>query len=195
MKSVGVYCGSAEGTRPRYLEISKQVGRALATRDLELVYGGAKIGLMGAMADAALEAGGRVFGVLPAALSKVEIAHPGLTEFRVAGSMHERKAMMAMRSDAFVALPGGYGTLDEIFEALTWAQVGIHQKPCALLNVDGFFDSLIEYLDHATSEGFIRPMHRPMLLVETDFERLLDRLQLHFPASNAPIMSAHSVEA
>jgi uncharacterized protein (TIGR00730 family) len=177
MKSVCVYCGSATGARPHYLAAARLVGETLAARGLELVYGGARIGMMGAMADAALARGGRVYGVLPKALFETEIAHTGLTEFHVASSLHERKALMAARADAFIALPGGFGTLDEIFEALTWTQVGVHEKPCGLLNVEGFFDSLIAYLDHATAELLVRPALRPLLIAETDLDRLLDRLQ------------------
>jgi uncharacterized protein (TIGR00730 family) len=176
MKSVAVYTGSATGTRPHYLEAARKVGRTLATRGLELVYGGASIGLMGAMADACLEAGGRVYGVLPQALSRVEIAHRGLTELHVVSSLHERKALMAGRADAFIALPGGYGTLDELFEALTWTQVGVHEKPCGLLNVSGFFDALVAFLDHATEEQLVRPVLRPLLIADTDIDRLLDSL-------------------
>jgi hypothetical protein len=177
MKSVCVYCGSATGARPEYLAAARLVGETLAARGLELVYGGARIGMMGAMADAALERGGRVYGVLPEALFETEIAHTGLTEFRVASSLHERKALMAARADAFIALPGGYGTLDEIFEALTWTQVGVHEKPCGLLNVAGFYDLLLAYLDHAAQEELVRPVLRPLLVADTDLHRLLDRLQ------------------
>jgi len=176
LNSVCVYCGSAAGARPQYLAAARQVGQTLARRGLELVYGGARVGLMGAMADAALEAGGRVYGVLPKALLRVEIAHPGLTELRVTETLHERKALMSARADAFVALPGGYGTLDELFEALTWTQVGVHRKPCGILNIEGFFDNLLAYLDHATREELIRPVLRPLLLADTDFDRLLDRM-------------------
>jgi hypothetical protein len=177
MKSVCVYCGSATGARPEYLAAARLVGETLAARGIELVYGGARIGMMGAMADAALERGGRVYGVLPEALFETEIAHTGLTEFRVVSSLHERKALMAARADAFIALPGGYGTLDEIFEALTWTQVGVHEKPCGLLNVAGFYDLLLAYLDHAANEELVRPALRPLLIADTDLHRLLDRLQ------------------
>ncbi len=177
MKSVCVYCGSATGARPEYLAAARLVGETLAARGLELVYGGARIGMMGAMADAALERGGRVYGVLPEALFETEIAHTGLTEFRVASSLHERKALMAARADVFIALPGGYGTLDEIFEALTWTQVGVHEKPCGLLNVAGFYDLLLAYLDHAAREELVRPVLRPLLVADTDLDRLLDRLE------------------
>ncbi len=176
MKSVCVFCGANPGARPSYVEAARRIGAGLAARGLALVYGGAQGGLMGAAADAALSGGGRVHGVLPEFMVKREIAHGGLTELRLVGSMHERKAEMAARADAFVALPGGYGTLDEIFEVLTWSQLGLHHKPCALLDVDGYFAHLVAFLDHATAEGLLRPEHRAMLFVERDPERLLDRL-------------------
>jgi uncharacterized protein (TIGR00730 family) len=176
MRSVCVYCGSSSGVGSRYLEAAALVGRALADRSLELVYGGSRTGLMGAMADAALQAGGRVVGVLPKGLSSVEIAHPRLTELYLTSSLHERKARMSERADAFIALPGGYGTLDEIFEAVTWMQVGIHAKPSGLLNVSGFFDHLIAFLDHAARERLLRATPCP-LLRDTDIHRLLDRLE------------------
>lgn len=176
MKSICVFCGSATGARVQYIEAARQMGRLLAEQGVELVYGGARVGLMGAMADASLKSGGRVFGVLPESLAAVEIAHAGITELRIVSSMHERKAAMAERADAFVALPGGYGTLDEIFEMLSWIQVGIHRKPCALLNVEGFFDKLLAYLDHAATEGLLRAEHRSLLIVETDPHTLFRRL-------------------
>ena len=176
MKAVAVYTGSAMGNRTEYLDAARAMGRAVAERGLDLVYGGASIGLMGAVADAALAAGGRVYGVLPEALSRHEIAHRGITELTIASSLHERKALMAARADAFVALPGGFGTLDELFEALTWTQVGIHEKPCGLLNVSGFYDGLLTFLDHAAAEHLVRPALRPLLISETDVGRLLDQL-------------------
>jgi hypothetical protein len=153
----------------------------LAEKGLELVYGGASIGLMGAMADAALAEGGAVFGVIPAVLAGTELAHRGLTELHEVSSLHERKALMAKRADAFVALPGGFGTLDETFEILTWGQLSLHQKPIAVLNVEGFFDQLLAYLDHVTAEGLIRSEHRPLLMVETEPERLLAKLRDYEP--------------
>lgn len=176
MKSVCVFCGSNPGARPSYGAAAQSLGEALAARGLSLVYGGAHVGMMGTVADTVLRGGGSVLGVIPAFLAAKEIAHPGLTELRVVASMHERKALMAERADAFVALPGGFGTLDELFEILTWAQVGLHQKPCGLLNVDGFFDGLITYLDHAVKEQLLKAEHRDMLLIETTPEALLQRL-------------------
>jgi uncharacterized protein (TIGR00730 family) len=148
----------------------------LGRRAVSLVYGGGHVGLMGVVADACLNAGGRVIGVIPQALADKELAHRGLTELRVVGSMHERKAVMAELSDAFLALPGGYGTWDELFEALTWSQLGIQNKVCGLLNVNGYYDSMIAMADRAVAEGFIRDPHRQWLLSDTDVSRLLDRL-------------------
>lgn len=181
MRSVCVFCGSNAGARPVYAEAAAAVGGAIAERGLSLVYGGAAVGLMGTLADAALAAGGKVIGVIPKALVEREIGHSGLTELVQVKSMHERKALMADRSDAFLALPGGAGTLEEVFEAWTWAQLGHHQKPVGLLNVDGFFDALIAFLDHQCSERFIRQEHRDMLIVESDPDRLLDRFAVYKP--------------
>jgi uncharacterized protein (TIGR00730 family) len=184
MRSVCVFCGSNAGARDAYSEAAREVGCAIAERGLTLVYGGAAVGLMGTLADAALAAGGRVVGVIPRALVERELAHSGLSELNEVGSMHERKAMMADRSDAFLALPGGAGTLEELFEVWTWAQLGHHRKPVGLLNVDGFFDALLRFLDHQVGELFIRPEHRDMLIVERDVIRLLDR----FATYNPPIV-------
>ena len=181
MRSVCVFCGSNSGARDSYAEAAREVGRALAERGLSLVYGGAAVGLMGALAGAALEAGGTVIGVMPKALIEREIAHAGLSELHEVRSMHERKAMMADRSDAFLALPGGAGTLEETFEAWTWAQLGHHAKPVGLLNVDGFFDALLTFLDHQCRERFIRREHRDMLFVESDPKLLLDRFETYRP--------------
>jgi uncharacterized protein (TIGR00730 family) len=155
------------------METAAQLGRLLAARGIGVVYGGGHVGLMGAVADGALAAGGEVIGVIPRALFDKEIAHRGLTELRVVGSMHERKALMADLSSGFIAMPGGYGTLDEFCEVLTWSQLGIQQKPCAILNVDGFFDSFLSQLDRAVKEGFLSPLHRDYVLMDQDAERLL----------------------
>jgi uncharacterized protein (TIGR00730 family) len=152
------------------------VGRLLSRRGIELVYGGGRVGLMGVVADACLSAGGRVIGVIPQALADQEVAHAGLTELRIVQSMHERKAVMAGLSHAFLVLPGGYGTWEEFFEVLTWSQLGIHRKPCAVLNVAGYYDPLLAMADSATAEGFVRYAHRQLLLSDDDPERLLDRL-------------------
>ena len=176
MKRVCVFCGSRNGTRDQYVAAARRTGEALARRGIGLVYGGGGIGLMGVLADAAVSAGGEVIGVIPEALMAREVAHRGLPDLRVVASMHERKALMAELADAFVALPGGFGTLEEFCEALTWAQLGIHRKPCGLLNVEGFFDPLLSLFDHAVRERFVSPDHRSLVVVEEDPERLLDAL-------------------
>ncbi len=176
-----VFCGSSDGRNGSYREIAHSFGALLAEKGIGLVYGGASIGLMGAVADAAIAAGGEVIGVIPKALADVEVAHATLTDLRVVGTMHERKALMASLSDAFVALPGGIGTLEELFEVWTWAQLGVHPKPCALLNVEGFFDKLVEFLDMVRDEKFLRPMHRDMLIVEQDGNALLDAFDAYVP--------------
>jgi len=171
-----IFCGSSFGKRPSYAAAAKATGRLLAERGITLVYGGGNVGLMGVAADACLAAGGHVIGVIPRALADREVAHRGLTDLRIVGSMHERKALMADLSDAFIALPGGFGTFDELFEILTWAQIGLHRKPFGLLNVDGYFDPLLGLADHMLAEGFLREAHRSMIQSDTDPARLLDRL-------------------
>jgi uncharacterized protein (TIGR00730 family) len=178
MKRICVFAGSSAGIRPEYRVAAEALGRALAERSIGLVYGGARIGLMGAMADVALAAGGHVTGVMPSGLVAKEVAHSGLTEFHEVGSMHERKALMADLSDGFIALPGGWGTLDELFEILTWAQLGLHRKPCGLLNAGGYFDPLLQFLDHTVAEGFVRPEYRAMLAVSASASDLLHDLAL-----------------
>ena len=176
MKSVGVFLGGSGAAKAVYVEAARELGQELAERKLTLVYGGGRIGLMGVIADAALSAGGKVIGVIPQSLVDREIAHPGLSELVVVSSMAERKAQMAERSDVFVALPGGYGTLDELFEMVTWTQIGTQAKPCGLLNVQGFYTSLLTWVDHAMTEGLIRPAHRDLLLADQDASRLLEHL-------------------
>jgi uncharacterized protein (TIGR00730 family) len=172
-----VFCGSSPGLNPAHLEAARALGRTLARRGLGLVYGGGSVGLMGALADACLGAGGEVTGVIPSALKAREVDHRGLTEMHVVGSMHERKALMADLADGFAALPGGMGTLEETAEILTWAQLGLHAKPVGLLDVAEYYGHLIAFLDHAAREGFIRPEHRALLVMERDPEALLDRLR------------------
>jgi uncharacterized protein (TIGR00730 family) len=181
VRSICVFCGSNFGARESYERAAVDLGRTLAARGLRVVYGGAKVGLMGALADAALAAGGEVVGVIPGALVEREIAHAGLTELHPVGSMHERKAKMADLSDGFVALPGGAGTLEELFEIWTWAQLGHHRKPVGILNVDGFFDLLLSFLDRQRDERFMRAEHRAMLMVDTECGRLLDRFEAYQP--------------
>lgn len=173
---VCVFCGSRSGNGDRYRETARSMGRALASRGVGLVYGGGSIGLMGVLADAVLAAGGEVTGVIPAFLNDLELGHRGATELRVVGSMHERKALMEELSDAFVALPGGFGTVEEFCEILTWGQLGLHAKPCALLNAHGFFDPLLNLFDRQVAEGFLSPRHRSQVLVERDPETLVERL-------------------
>jgi uncharacterized protein (TIGR00730 family) len=173
---VCVFSGSSPGADLAYRAAARDLGARLAQRGIELVYGGASVGLMGAVADAALEEGGRVVGVIPQSLVDREVAHPGLSDLRVVDSMHERKALMAELADAFVALPGGVGTLEELFEVYTWNQLGLHAKPLGLFNVRGYFDGLVRFLDHAVAERFVTPQHRAMLLVGEDLDELLDGL-------------------
>lgn len=181
MKRVCVFCGSRPGVGEVYVDAAVQLGRLLASRGLELVYGGGNVGLMGILADAVMEAGGRVIGVMPDFLVRKEIAHQGITSLEIVTTMHERKQRMAELSDGFVALPGGFGTLDELCEVLTWAQLGIHAKPCALLNVDGFFDPFVDFLAHAARQGFIKPLHLEMLLCDRNPAALLARMQAFQP--------------
>ncbi|MDE3035898.1 MAG: TIGR00730 family Rossman fold protein [Nitrospirota bacterium] len=173
MKRICVFCGSREGHKPVYAEAARTLGGLLAREGIGLVYGGGGIGLMKILADAVLDAGGSVIGVIPQALTVREIAHPRVADLRVVGSMHERKALMGELSDAFVALPGGYGTLEEFCEVVTWAQLGLHRKPCGLLNVAGFYDPLLAQLDYQVTEGFLRPATRSLVIESGDPERLL----------------------
>ena len=183
MKRICVYCGSSPGKLTEYRGAARMLGHELAARGLGLVYGGASIGVMGAVADAVLEKGGEAIGIIPFALATREVAHSGLNELFVVDSMHERKAKMAELSDGFVALPGGWGTLEEIFEMLTWAQLGFHQKPCGLLNISGYYDHLYTFLEHAIDQRFVREEYRPMIMMEQTAGDLLDRyLQYQAPS-------------
>lgn len=182
IQQVCVFAGSAVGKRDEFAAAARSLGRVMAERKLALVYGGGSVGLMGVLADAVLEGGGHVIGIIPEALAAREVAHKGASELHVVPSMHVRKAQMVEQSDGFLALPGGLGTLEEICEALTWAQLGIHYKPCGLLNAEGYFDPLIEMLDRAVEMGFVRQKNRDMLLVDDDPAGLLDR----FDAYEAP---------
>ncbi len=179
MKRICIFTGSKVGAGDGYASAARALGALLAARGHTIVFGGAQVGLMGVLADAALAHGGQVVGVIPGHLTAREIAHPGLTELRVVDSMHERKRVMAELSDGVIALPGGFGTLDELFEALTWAQLGLHRKPCGLLNVAGYFDALLAFLDHVVERQFLAPAYRGMLLAETDGAALLDRMQAY----------------
>lgn len=177
MKSICVFCGSSPGDRPDYLRLARELGELLARRNLTVVYGGGRVGLMGALADAALQAGGQVIGVIPQLLLDKEVGHSGLSELLVVQTMAERKLKMGDLADAFLTLPGGIGTMDELFEAWTWTQLDLHRKPCGLLNYQGFYDPLIAFIDHAVEEGFLRPRHRAALIVDSDMTRLLQRLR------------------
>ncbi len=192
MKCICVYCGSSSGAAPIHRDVAEKVGALLASRGIGLVYGGGNVGLMAAVADGALRAGGEVIGVIPAALMDKELAHTGVTKLHVTASMHERKQLMADLSDGFIALPGGIGTLEELFETLTWLQLGFHGKPVGLLNVAGFYDHLLTFLRHATGEGFMRDAHLASLLVETDAEALLARMA-DFRAVSLPKWDARPV--
>lgn len=176
LSTICVFCGSTSGEDPRYLEAATALGLELVRRDLSLVYGGSQMGLMGRLADAVLGADGTVVGVIPEALTHREVAHRGLSELVVTESMHARKSEMVRRSDAFIAAPGGIGTLEEFFEVLTWAQLGMHRKPCGLLDVRGYWTPVVQLLDHAVKEGFVNRAHRAMVLVDDDPARLLDRM-------------------
>ncbi|MCK6555625.1 TIGR00730 family Rossman fold protein [Candidatus Binatia bacterium] len=175
MRSVCVFCGSSPGAEPAYREAARRTGELLAARGLTLVYGGGGVGLMGVLADAVLLAGGHAIGVIPEALAAREVAHTGLPDLRIVGSMHERKALMAALADGFVALPGGLGTFEELFEIVTWGQLGLHGKPCGLVNTKGYYDRLVAFLDHAVEARFVRPEHRALILVESEPTALLDR--------------------
>ena len=172
-----VFTGSRPGARPEYAEAARRLGRALAERNYGLVYGGGKVGLMTVIADTMLAMKGHVTGVIPGDLVAKEVAHKGLSELRIVKTMHERKAVMADLSDGFIAMPGGIGTMEEFFEVLSWAQLGIHNKPCALLNAGGYYRPLINFLDHAVAEDFLKPKHRSLLLIDEEPEKLLDRLE------------------
>lgn len=181
MKNVCIFCGSRAGSVPAYASAARSLGDTLARRGITLVYGGGRVGLMGVVADAALKAGGEVIGVMPKALVEREISHESLTKLHVVGSMHERKALMSELSEGFIALPGGNGTLEEFFEVLTWAQLGVHWKPCGLLNVSGYYDPLLHVFDQMVDQGFLSKEHRSMVLVENDSDDMLDALSGYRP--------------
>jgi hypothetical protein len=181
LRRICVFCGAGAGRDPAYASTAAAVGASIAARGIELVYGGGRLGLMGAVADGALGAGGRVTGVIPAGLVDRELAHGGVTDLRIVATLHERKAVMADLSDGFIALPGGLGTLEELAEILSWAQLDLHAKPVGLLDVGGYFERLVAFLDHATAEGFIAPRHRGLLIVEDDLDRMLERFEAWRP--------------
>ena len=181
MKRICVFCGSNKGAKPAYIEAAKSLGKVLVKKNIGLIYGGGKVGLMGVIADEVLAGGGEVIGVIPQSLVAREVAHQTVTQMHIVNSMHERKALMADLSDGFMALPGGMGPLDEFCEILTWAQLGIHQKPCGILNVENYFTPLLAMFDHAMREGFLRDTHRALVIEATEPETLLDLLAKHQP--------------
>ena len=181
MRAICVYCGSNTGSKPEYAAAAQTLGRLLVDEGIRLVYGGGRVGLMGVIADAVMAAGGEAVGIIPAALDRREVAHHNVTELRVVRSMHERKALMNDLSDGFIALPGGYGTFEELCEMLTWSQLGIHAKPVGLLNVAGFYDPFLGLLDHAVDERFLHPDHRALLLSDVDAQTLLVRMRAFVP--------------
>jgi uncharacterized protein (TIGR00730 family) len=185
MRRLCVFCGSSPGLKPAYLEATIRLGEALARSGIDLIYGGASVGLMGTLADAVLAFGGEVTGVIPRALQEREIAHTGLSELRIVETMHERKALMAELADGFVALPGGLGTIEEFCEVLTWAQLGMHRKPCGVLDVDGFYAPFLAFLDQMVEQRFLRPEHRAMILAEFEPETLLARFAEYQPPTAA----------
>lgn len=190
LKRLAVYCGSATPADPRYIETAELVGRALAERGIGVVYGGGRLGLMGAVADAALAAGGEVIGIIPEALVGAEVAHRGCTELHVVPGMHERKRLFTDLSDGFVTLPGGVGTMDELWEAISWAQLGYHSKPVGLLNVHGFYDQLVGFYRHMADVGFVREAHRGIMVVEEEIGALIDAMTAYMPHKNIFAMKA-----
>lgn len=190
MKRLAIYCGSATPADPIYLDSARKVGRSLAERGIGVVYGGGRLGLMGAVADAALGAGGEVIGVIPQALVDAEVAHRGLTELHVVGGMHQRKALFTDLADGFVTIPGGTGTMDELWEALSWAQLGYHADPVGLLNVAGYYDDLIAFWAKMGDTGFLRPQHRDLLIVADTLDMLLELMAAHQPTQPIVRMAA-----
>jgi uncharacterized protein (TIGR00730 family) len=193
MERIAVFCGSKLGSRPVYVEAAKSLGQSMAQSQIELVYGGGSIGLMGVLADAVLVNGGRAIGVIPTSLAQKEVMHEGLNDLRIVRTMHERKAMMASLADGFIALPGGFGTMDEFFEILTWAQLGEHQKPIGLINIAGFFDPLIIFLRHMVGEGFVKEKNLDLFIEDIDASSLLDRLQTFRAAPVEPWIDASTI--
>lgn len=181
MKKLCVYCGASPGGNPEYMKAARRLGLELVKRNIGLVYGGASVGTMGEIANTVIEHGGEVIGVIPQALVDKEVSHDGLTELIVVKSMHERKAVMADHADGFIAMPGGLGTLEELFEVLTWAQLGFHSKPCSLYNVLSYYDPLVQFIEHAVEEQFVKSIHRSLLLIESDPSDLIDAMDNYIP--------------
>jgi uncharacterized protein (TIGR00730 family) len=189
MKSIAVYCGASSGANPLYADAARDLARALVEHNIGLVYGGGKVGLMGVIADEVLRLGGEATGVIPRALLEREVGHPGLTRMFVVKDMHERKAMMSGLAEGFIAMPGGMGTLEELFEMVTWAQLGIHAKPIGLYNVNGFYDGLVSFVGHLQGEGFVRPQHAELMMLEPDPDALVRRLRAAAPPATLPPLS------
>lgn len=195
MKSICIFLGANPGNDPKYADAARAMGRELARRNITTVYGGSNMGLMGILAESAMEAGGNVVGVIPRSLVQKEVAHTGLSELHIAESMHERKALMAELSDGFIAMPGGIGTMDEIFEIFTWAQLGFHTKPCGLLNVDGYYDPLLGFLDNVVNEGFLKGMHREKLVTGTTPSEIIDAFAYYEPPTGSKWVEKLSAES
>lgn len=195
LKSICVYCGSATGILPRYAEAARELAREMVKNDIALVYGGGKVGLMGVIADEVMRLGGEVTGIIPKALMQWEVGHHGLTQLHVVKDMHERKAMMAELSDGFIAMPGGIGTLEELFETLTWAQLGFHDKPIGMLNVAGFYDGLLTFLDQVVAQGFLKPAQAGLLMHEAQAGRLLARLRDFEPGTHPRKLDSDSAQS
>jgi uncharacterized protein (TIGR00730 family) len=194
LQSICLFCGASPGADPAFREAAIAFGQTLARRNIRLIYGGGSVGLMGLAADACLAAGGQVTGVIPRLLMEKEVGHDGVADMRVVETMHERKALMTQLSDGFVAIPGGYGTLDELFEALTWQQLSYHRLPVAMLNVSGYYDHLLKFLDHARDQRLLRDMHRDSLLVAASLDELLDRMQQFIPPDNGKWLDRAAME-
>jgi uncharacterized protein (TIGR00730 family) len=186
MKSIAVFCGSSAGNHPIYVQQARKLGETLAAEGITLVYGGATVGCMGAVADAVMEAGGKVIGVIPQKLVNVELAHEHLTKLHVVETMHERKALMADNAEGFIALPGGTGTLEEWFEAITWAQLGYHHKPCGLLNINDYYTPLIALFDHMIEQGFVKREYKELILIDNDPANLIEKMRNHNQAHFTP---------
>ncbi|HIA55316.1 MAG TPA: TIGR00730 family Rossman fold protein [Candidatus Melainabacteria bacterium] len=193
MQRVCVFCGSSPGIKQEYAVGARELGLVLAKQNIDLVYGGGHVGLMGIVADAAMSAGAKAIGIIPRCLADKEVAHKGLTELKIVQTMHERKAQMSELSDGFIAMPGGFGTLEELFEVITWAQLGIHKKPFGLFNIDGFFDKLIEFIDYQVEQGFVPERHREMVIVADEAEELVELLANFQPVAQEKWASTRQI--
>lgn len=193
MQRVCVFCGSSPGVKQEYAVGARELGLVLAKKNIDLVYGGGHVGLMGIVADAAMSAGAKAIGIIPRCLADKEVAHQGLTELKIVQTMHERKALMSELSDGFIAMPGGFGTLEELFEVITWAQLGIHKKPFGLFNVAGYYDKLIEFMDYQVEQGFVPQRHREMIIVSDEAEQLVEMLESFHPVAQEKWASTRQI--